>query len=153
RRRAPPRRSQHRRDRGPHGAPPRGQRAPPGGKPDRLSIRPSSGVLNKQIEDAVSEACSARERASEDADTRRSGRRRQLFETFYLGESPEDARNGQPNRRREQSEEPLAGAEDHHVEEVADGGGGEDQGKEGAEPRDQGEHVALDRDVLAAGPA
>ncbi len=40
-----------------------------------------------------------------------------------------------------------------HFEEVAQRRGGEDQGEERAEPDDQRQHVALDRDVLAAGAA
>ena len=72
------------------------------------------------------------------------------FQAFDLRQPPEHAGDRQADRGREQRQEPLARVEQLHFEEVADRGGGEDQRVEGAEAGDQGQHVALDRDVLAA---
>ena len=72
------------------------------------------------------------------------------LQPFDLRQAPEHAGDGQADRGREQRQEPLGGVEQDHFEEVAHRGGGEDQGEEGAEAGDEGQHVALDRDVLAA---
>ena len=55
-----------------------------------------------------------------------------------------------PPATDEQREEPLPGAQQLELEEVAHRLGGEDQREERPEPRDHRQHVALDRDVLAA---
>ena len=69
------------------------------------------------------------------------------------GSRQSSAGDRQADRGREQRQEPLGRVEQLHFEEVADRGGGEDQRVERAEAGDHRQHVALDRDVLAAGTA
>ena len=70
-----------------------------------------------------------------------------------VGEAPGDRCQHQPHRDREQAQKPLPGRQQLEVEELAHRAGGEGERVKGAEPGDQREHVALDRDVLAARPA
>ena len=127
--RAASHRQEHGRDRGPDGAPPRGRGAAPGGEPDRQPVRAAAARLAAR--GASHSACSSSDVAGRQAFGGLAGFQRP-FEAFDLGQAPERAGDRQADRGREQGEEPLAGAEQLHFEEVADRREGEDQRRRGA---------------------
>src|SRR5688572_9051291 len=82
-----------------------------------------------------------------------SGPGRLLLEALDDRQPPDRARQDQARRRRQQRDEELAAPELLELEEVPQRLDRQRQRIQGAEGGDQGEHVALDRDVLAARPA